>query len=581
MSSFIKGDAEYYKKLWHSASHVLADAVKELFPEAKLGIGPAAKIGFYYDFDVKRPFTEDDLRKIEVKMKEIISRNLKFEKEEVKKSEAKRLFKDEPYKLELIEEIEGQLTIYKHGKFVDLCKGPHIESTSEIKAFKLLRVAGAYWRGSEKNQMLQRIYGIAFPSIDELNAYLKHVEEVGERNHITIGKELEIFSQHEEAPGFPFFLPKGTIIWDEIISFWKDLHRKENYNFVMTPIILSKSLWVMSGHWDHYRKNMYFTEIDDRSFAVKPMNCPGHILIYKEKRRSYKELPIKFAELGIVHRHERSGVLHGLFRVRKFTQDDAHIFCTEEQLKEEIKKIILLTKKIYSAFGFSDYEIELSTRPENSMGSEEQWAQATNSLKDALRDLGLSYKIREGEGAFYGPKIDFHIKDSLEREWQCATIQVDFSMPEKFGLFYIGADDKKHRPVMIHRAILGSIERFMGVLIEHYAGALPTWLSPVQVRVIPISDKNNNYAKKIVDLLKGQGIRANADYGKETLSKKILSAQLEKIPYMLILGDLEEKNSTVTLRSRSGAIKKNLLFDDFTNSLKNEIRERCPDLSIK
>ncbi|MEM4598819.1 MAG: threonine--tRNA ligase [Candidatus Diapherotrites archaeon] len=581
MSGFIKGDSEYYKKLWHSASHVLADAVKELFPEAKLGIGPAAKIGFYYDFDVKRPFTEDDLKKIEAKMKDIIEKDHKFKKEDITKADAKKLFKDEPYKLELIEGIEGTLSIYRHGKFVDLCKGPHVESTSEIKAFKLLRVAGAYWRGSEKNPMLQRIYGIAFPSQEELNAYLKHIEEVGERNHITIGKNLEIFSQHEEAPGFPFFLPKGTIIWDEIISFWKDLHRKENYNFVMTPMIMSKSLWVMSGHWDHYRKNMYFTEIDDRDFAVKPMNCPGHILIYKEKRHSYKELPIKFAELGIVHRHERSGVLHGLFRVRKFTQDDAHIFCTEDQLKDEIKKIILLTKKIYSTFGFTEYEIELSTRPENSMGTEEQWTQATDALKDALKDLGLSYKIREGEGAFYGPKIDFHIKDSLEREWQCATIQVDFSMPEKFGLFYIGADDKKHKPVMIHRAILGSIERFMGVLIENYGGALPTWLSPIQARVIPISDKNNAYAEKIVGALKSLGIRVDADYSKETLSKKIRSAQSEKIPYMLIVGDAEEKNSTITVRARNGAIKKNLRFEDFTDSICKEINERFNELSIR
>ncbi|MEM4662925.1 MAG: threonine--tRNA ligase [Candidatus Diapherotrites archaeon] len=571
---------EYYKKLWHSTSHVLASAVKELFPDAKLGIGPAARVGFYYDFDVKRPFSEEDLKKIEAKMQEIIDKDLKFERKEVTKAEAKKIFKDEPFKLDLIDELEEPLTTYSHGNFVDLCKGPHVDKTSEIKAFKILRTAGAYWRGSEKNPMLQRIYGISFPTKEELEKYLQHLEEIGERNHIIIGKELGIFSQHEEAPGFPFFLPKGSIIWDEIIKFWKELHLSEGYNFVMTPIILSKSLWVRSGHWDHYRKNMYFTKIDERDFAVKPMNCPGHILIYKEKRHSYKELPIKFAELGVVHRHERSGVLHGLFRVRKFTQDDAHIFCTEEQLKEEIKKIILLTRKIYLTFGFQEYNVELSTRPENSMGTDEQWEKATNALKEALADLKIEYNIKEGEGAFYGPKIDFHIRDSLEREWQCATIQVDFSMPEKFELFYIGPDDKKHRPVMIHRAILGSIERFMGVLIEHYGGAFPTWLSPIQVRVLPIVDKNSTYAKKIVDTLTREGFRADANYEKETLSKKIRDARAEKIPYMLIVGDSEEKNSTVTVRSRTGSIKKDISLENFIKALKEEVSSRNCELTL-
>jgi len=574
-------DMEYYKKLWHSSAHVLASAVKELFPEAKLGIGPAAREGFYYDFDVKKPFTQEDLAEIEKRMAKIIKQDLRFERKEIKKAEAKKLFKDEPYKLELIEELEEPLTIYTHGNFSDLCKGPHVERTSEIKAFKLLRTAGAYWRGSEKNPMLQRIYGISFKSEAELEQYLKHLKEVGERNHIALGKTLGIFSIHEEAPGFPFFLPNGTIIWEEILKFWKDIHAKEGYKLIMTPMILSKDLWVRSGHWDHYRNNMYFTKIDERDFAVKPMNCPGHILVYKEERHSYKEFPIKFAELGIVHRHERSGVLHGLFRVRKFMQDDAHIFCTEEQLKDEIIKIIELTKRIYNTFGFNEYEIELSTRPENSMGSDQQWEQATNALKAALEELKIEYKIKEGEGAFYGPKIDFHIKDALEREWQCATIQVDFSMPEKFELFYIGADDKKHRPVMIHRAILGSIERFLGVLIENYGGAFPLWLSPVQVKILPITDKNNGYATKLADELRARGIRAEVDYSKETLSKKIRDAQVMKIPYMLIVGNSEEATSTVTVRTRKGTIKKAMPFKEFVSLVCEEVLKRSCDLSIK
>ncbi|MCD6478652.1 MAG: threonine--tRNA ligase [Candidatus Diapherotrites archaeon] len=572
---------EYYKRLWHSTAHVLASAVKELWPDAKLGIGPPIKEGFYYDFDVKEPFTQKDLERIEKKMREIIKKDLKFEKRLLSKQEARELFKDEPYKLELLEELEGPVTIYKHGDFIDLCKGPHIKSTAEIKAFKLLRTAGAYWRGSEQNPMLQRIYGISFKSEKELQEYLKRLKELGERNHIKLGKELEIFSMHPEAPGAPFFHPNGTIIWDEILKFWKEVHINEGYRFVMTPFIMSKELWVRSGHWEHYRENMYFTKVDDRDFAVKPMNCPGHILIYKEKRHSYKELPIKMAELGIVHRHERSGVLYGLIRVRKFMQDDAHIFCTEEQLKDEVIKIIKLTDYIYKAFGFNEYSIEISTKPEKAMGTEQQWEHATNALKSALEELKVPYGIREGEGAFYGPKIDFHIKDALEREWQCATIQVDFSMPEKFDLYYIGPDDKKHRPVMIHRAILGSIERFLGVLIEHYAGAFPTWLSPVQAIVLPITDKNNAYASKIVAELRVHKIRAEADYSKETLSRKIREAQLKKIPYMLIVGDIEEKNNTVTVRTRKGIIKKAMPFTEFLATISDEITNRELELRIK
>jgi threonyl-tRNA synthetase len=576
-----KENMEYYKKLWHSTAHVLASAVKELWPDAKLGIGPAIEEGFYYDFDVKKPFTQEDLERIEKKMKEIIKKDLKFEKGTISKQEAKKLFKDEPYKLELLEELEEPVTIYKHGDFIDLCKGPHVKSTAEIKAFKLLRTAGAYWRGSEENPMLQRIYGISFKSEKALQEYLERLKELSERNHIKLGKELEIFSIHPEAPGAPFFHPNGTIIWDEVLKFWKEVHINEGYRFVMTPFILSKELWVRSGHWEHYRENMYFTKADDREFAVKPMNCPGHILIYKEKRHSYRELPIKMAELGIVHRHERSGVLYGLIRVRKFMQDDAHIFCTEEQLKSEVIKIIKLTDRIYKAFGFDAYSIELSTKPEKAMGSEQQWEHATNALKNALEDLKIPYGINEGEGAFYGPKIDFHIKDALGREWQCATIQVDFSMPEKFDLYYIGSDDKKHRPVMIHRAILGSIERFLGILIEHYGGAFPTWLSPVQAIVLPITDKNNEYASKIVAELRAHNIRAEADYSKETLSKKIREAQLKKIPYMLVVGDIEEKNNTVTVRTRKGVIKKAMPFTEFLTTISDEIANRELELRIK
>ncbi|RLG70075.1 MAG: threonine--tRNA ligase [Candidatus Iainarchaeum archaeon] len=572
---------EYYKKLWHSTAHVLASAVKELWPDAKLGIGPAIKQGFYYDFDVERPFTPEDLAKIEKKMKEIIKRKERFIRKEISKKEAEELFKDEPYKLELLKGLEGPISIYKNGNFIDLCKGPHVENTAEIKAFKLLRTAGAYWRGSERNPMLQRIYGISFKSKKELEDYLKRLKELGERNHIKLGKQLEIFSTHEEAPGFPFFLPNGTIIWDEIVNFCKRLHIEEGYKFITTPIILSKDLWVRSGHWDHYRKNMYFTEIDERDFAVKPMNCPGHILVYKEKRHSYREFPLKIAEFGIVHRHERSGVLHGLFRVRKFTQDDAHIFCTEEQLKDEIINVINLTKRIYKAFGFNEYGIELSTRPEDSMGTDEQWEHATNALKQALEELKIDYKINEGEGAFYGPKIDFHITDALEREWQCATIQVDFSMPEKFDLYYIGPDDKKHRPVMIHRAILGSIERFMGVLIEHYAGNFPTWLSPTQVKILPITDRNLEYAKKVLKELLLRDVRAELDDSRETLSKKIRQAQLEKIPYMLVVGDNEQKQGSVTVRTRKGAIKKNMPLEEFIDVLCKEISNRALELTIK
>ena len=563
------------EKLWHSTSHVMADAVLQLFPNAKLAIGPATKEGFYYDFDVEKPFTASDLEKIEKKMREIIARNEEFVRKDISKQEALELFKNQPYKIELIKELPvSSVSTYSHGFFTDLCKGPHVKRTGEIKAFKLLRTAGAYWRGSEKNKMLQRIYGISFPSEAELKAFLKRKEEIGKRNHITIGKELDLYSFHSEAPGMAFFHDKGNIILDEIVKFWKEEHRKRGYELVSTPMILKKELWVRSGHWEHYKDNMYFTKIEDEEFAVKPMNCPGGILIYKLKRHSYKDLPLKMGELGTVHRNEKSGVLSGLFRVRKFTQDDAHVYCTEEQLKEEIKKIIKLTKVIYSGFGFKEYEVELSTKPEKAMGSDEIWEKATSALEEALKEKGIKYKVNEGEGAFYGPKIDFHIKDALDRSWQCGTIQVDFSMPEKFDLYYIGEDDKKHRPVMVHRALLGSLERFLGILVEQYRGALPVWLSPVQVRVIGIADRHTKYIEAVADYLKEQGLRADTDSRNETLSRKVREAQLQKIPYILVAGDSEEKANSVSIRTRDGKVEKNVPVEEFTARLLKEHRER-------
>ncbi len=563
------------EKLWHSTSHVMASAVKELFPEAKLGIGPAIKNGFYYDFDVKQPFTPSDLEKIEKKMKEIIARNEKFERKEISKKEALELFKNEPYKLELINDLgDEKLSIYTHGKFTDLCKGPHIESTGEIKAFKLLKTAGAYWRGSEKRPMLQRIYGVSFREPKKLDEFLKKAKEMEERNHIKLGKELDLFSVHPEAPGFPFIHGKGMVIWREIEKLWEEEHRKLGYEIVQTPMILKKELWEKSGHWDHYREHMYFVEIDGVDFAVKPMNCPGGILIFKEKRHSYRDLPIKMAELGTVHRHEKSGVLMGLFRVRKFTQDDAHIYCTEEQLKEQIIEVIELTMRLYKKFGFNEFKIELSTKPEKAMGSEEVWEHATQALRNALEDLKLEYVVNEGEGAFYGPKIDFHIMDSLEREWQCATIQVDFSMPEKFDLYYISKEDKKERPVMVHRAILGSFERFIGILIEHYGGAFPLWLSPVQVKILNVADRHLEYAKKIGKKMAKQGIRIELDDRKESVGKKVREAAKQKIPFIVVVGDEEEKQNSITVRDRFGKMEKNIQVSAFIERLKNSIEKR-------
>ncbi|MEM0360300.1 MAG: threonine--tRNA ligase [Candidatus Diapherotrites archaeon] len=568
-------EREKLETLWHSSSHVMADAVRQIFPKARLGIGPAAREGFYYDFDIDRPFTQEDLEKIEAKMKEIIKKNEKFEKKEISKEEAQKLFAGEPYKLELIEGLEGQkISIYSHGDFTDLCKGPHVQSTGEIKAFKLLRTAGAYWRGSEKNKMLQRIYGISFASEQELQDFLKKQKEIGERNHIKIGKDLDLFSIHPEAPGMPFFHDKGLIVLDAIVEFWKQEHRKRGYQIVSTPMILNKSLWLRSGHWDHYKDNMFFTKIEEQDFAVKPMNCPGGILVFSETRHSYRELPIKMAELGIVHRNERSGVLNGLFRVRKFTQDDAHIYCTEAQLKDEIKNVIELTKTLYSAFGFNEYQVELSTKPEKAMGSEEVWEHATKSLETALKEMKIEFKVNPGEGAFYGPKIDFHIKDALERNWQCGTIQVDFSMPEKFDLYYIGEDDKKHRPVMIHRALLGSLERFLGVLLENYGGALPLWLSPVQAKIIAIADRHCESIEKIASEMRMHGLRVETDARNESVSKKVREAQLQKIPYILVVGDSEIEKDAVTVRKRSGEMEKEVPVQKLIERIITETREK-------
>ncbi len=546
-------DEEGRKVFWHSSSHVMAQAVKRLFPETKLAIGPAIDEGFYYDFDRDESFTPSDLEKIEQEMAKIIAEDYAFCRKNVSKEEAiEELNKiNEPYKVELVEALpEGApISFYQQGEFKDLCAGPHIPSTGRIKAFKLTSLAGAYWRGDEHNKMLQRIYGISFPKKSMLDEYLTRIEEAKKRDHRKLGKELDLFSIHEEGPGFPFFHPKGMIIWNLLTDFWRKEHSKRGYQEIKTPIILNEELWRRSGHWDHYKENMYFTKIDGMNYAVKPMNCPGGILMYKTDSRSYRDLPIRLGELGLVHRHELSGVLHGLMRVRCFTQDDAHIFMMPSQIEDEIIGVIDLVDYFYQIFGF-EYNVELSTRPENSMGSDELWDQATAALQGALDKKGMSYKINEGDGAFYGPKIDFHLKDSLGRTWQCGTIQLDFQMPERFDLSYIGADGEKHRPVMIHRVIFGSIERFIGILIEHYAGAFPVWLAPVQARILPISEKHMDYAYKVKKQLDEAGIRVEVDERNEKIGYKVRDAQMKKIPYMLIVGDKEANENTISVRTR-------------------------------
>ncbi len=558
----------------HSSSHLMAQAIKELYPDAKLAIGPAIEDGFYYDIDLPVSLTPEDLRKIEKKMKEIVKRNYPIERIEMSIDEAKEFYKKEgnPYKLEILNEIEDDtVSFYKQGDFMDLCRGPHLPSTGKIKAFKLLSIAGAYWRGDEKNKMLQRIYGTSFPNREELDAYIKRIEEAKKRDHRKIGKEMELFSLHEEGPGFPFFHPKGMVLWNTLMDFWRREHEKAGYVEIKTPVILNKELWVRSGHWDHYRENMYFTEIDGKEYAIKPMNCPGGMLVYKSSLHSYRELPIRMAEIGLVHRHELSGVLHGLMRVRAFNQDDAHIYMTPDQIKDEIKGVITLADKIYNVFGF-DYHVELSTKPENAMGSDEIWEKATNALREALEELGKEYKINEGDGAFYGPKIDFHLKDSIGRTWQCGTIQLDFMMPERFDLTYINEKGERVRPVMLHRTVFGSIERFMGILIEHYAGVFPVWLAPEQIRILPVTTRNNEYAQKVFSQLLENGFRVTVKLDNEKIGAKIRNAELARVPYMLIIGDREEENNTISVRRKGEGDLGSFKIGEFIERVKEEIK---------
>ncbi|GIW49332.1 MAG: threonine--tRNA ligase [Caloramator sp.] len=574
-------DADGRWALRHTASHILAQAVKRLYPDVKLAIGPAIDNGFYYDFDADFAITPDMLAEIEKEMEKIIKEDYELERFVLSREEAIKLMKEksEDYKVELIEELpEGEeISFYKQGEFVDLCAGPHVPSTGRVKAIKLLSVAGAYWRGDEKNKMLQRVYGTAFTKKSELDAYLNMLEEAKKRDHRKLGKELELFAIMEEGPGFPFFLPKGMVVRNELENFWRQVHQKNGYKEIKTPIILNEALWHRSGHWDHYKENMYFTKIDEQDYAVKPMNCPGGILVYKSQMHSYRELPLRLGELGLVHRHEISGALHGLMRVRCFTQDDAHIFMLPSQIKDEVLGVINLIDHIYKLFGF-EYHVELSTRPEDSMGSDEDWENATNALIDALNAAGLEYKINEGDGAFYGPKIDFHLKDCLGRTWQCGTIQLDFQMPERFDLHYIGEDGEKHRPVMIHRVIFGSIERFIGILIEHYAGAFPTWLAPVQVKILPVTDRANEYARQLEEKLKDNGIRVEADLRNEKIGYKIREAQLQKVPYMLILGDKEVEAANVSVRSRKDGDMGAMSVEEFISRIREEIDKKISTL---
>lgn len=560
--------------LRHTASHILAQAVLRLFPGTKLAIGPAIDDGFYYDFDKDGGFTTDDLEKIEAEMKKIIKENLKIETYTLPRSEAIEYMKGrgEIYKVELIEDLpeDAPISFYKQGEFVDLCAGPHALYTKAIKAYKLTSIAGAYWRGSEKNKMLTRIYGTAFQDKEKLEEYLKMLEEVKRRDHRRLGKELGLFMLLEEGPGFPFFLPKGMTLKNTLVDYWRQIHQRENYLEVSTPLIMRKQLWEQSGHWDHYKDNMYTTKIEDEEFCIKPMNCPGGVLVYKSEPHSYKDLPLRIGELGTVHRHERSGTLHGLMRVRCFTQDDAHIFMTRDQITEEIEGVVRLIDEVYSLFGFK-YHVELSTRPEDSMGSDEDWEAATEGLKKALDEMGLPYVINEGDGAFYGPKIDFHLEDSLGRTWQCGTIQLDFQMPQRFDIHYIGTDGEKHRPIMIHRVVFGSIERFIGILIEHYAGKFPAWLAPVQVKVLSVSEKSRPYANQILAELKTKGIRCEVDNRDEKIGYKIREAQLEKVPYMLVLGEKESDDGTVVaVRSRDKGDLGSVKTAEFITNVLNE-----------
>ena len=561
----------------HTTSHIMAQAIKRLYPDTKLAIGPSIEDGFYYDIDRETPLVAEDLEKIEAEMKKIVKEDLPIKQYTMPRSEAIAYFKekDEPYKVELIEDLpeDSVISFYSQGEFTDLCAGPHLMSTKPVKAFKLTSLAGAYWRGSEKNKMLQRVYGTSYPKKAELDEYLHMMEEAKKRDHRKLGKELGLFMMREEGPGFPFFLPKGMELKNQLLDYWREIHKKAGYVEISTPIMLSRHLWETSGHWDHYKDNMYTTVIDDEDFAIKPMNCPGGILVYESEPRSYRDLPLRMGELGLVHRHEKSGQLHGLMRVRCFTQDDAHIFMTPEQVRDEIKGVVKLINEVYSLFGFK-YHVELSTRPEDSMGSDEDWDMATEALRGALDDLGLPYVVNEGDGAFYGPKIDFHLEDSIGRTWQCGTIQLDFQLPLRFNLEYTGADGEKHRPIMIHRVIFGSIERFIGILIEHFAGAFPTWLAPVQVKVLPISDKYMDYAQKVLDELNNSGVRAEIDTRAEKIGYKIREAQMKKIPYMLVVGAKEEEDGLVSVRSRFEGDEGQKTLADFLAAIKMEIQAK-------
>lgn len=572
-------DEDGKKAFNHTASHIMAQAVKRLYPEAKLTIGPAIHDGFYYDFDVETPFSPEDLEKIEAEMKKIVKEGFTLERFELSPDEAIKLMqeKGEPYKVELIEEHAGKgenISFYKQGEFTELCAGPHLADVKPVKAFKLTNCTGAYWHGDAKNKMLCRVYGTAFPKASMLEEHLAMLEEAKKRDHRKIGKELELFTIMEEGPGFPFFLPKGMELKNTLIDYWREIHRKAGYYEIQTPMILNRALWERSGHWDHYKQNMYTTVIDDEDYAIKPMNCPGGILVYKTKMHSYKDLPLRMGELGLVHRHELSGALHGLMRVRCFTQDDAHIFMTREQIKDEIKGVVKLIDKVYNTFGF-EYHIELSTKPEDSMGSEEDWEIATDALRDAVTELGYDFEVNEGDGAFYGPKLDFHLTDCLGRTWQCGTIQLDFQLPERFELEYTGADGAKHRPIMIHRVVFGSIERFIGILTEHFAGAFPTWLAPVQVKLLPIADRHFSYLAAVKERLERHGIRCEIDDRSEKIGFKIRAAQLEKVPYMLVAGDKDIENNTVSVRARKGGEQGACSLDDFIEQIEKEIKTKA------
>ena len=563
--------------LRHTASHVMAQAVKRLWPEAKLAIGPAIDKGFYYDIDMEHTLTPEDLGKIEKEMSRIVKENLPITKSVMSRQEAIEFFKskNEDYKVELIEDLpeDAVISCYAQGDFTDLCAGPHVASTGKVKAFKLQSIAGAYWRGDEKNKMLQRIYGTAFEKKEELDAYLHMLEEAAKRDHRKLGKELGLFVIKEEGPGFPFFLPKGMALRNELENFWREVHHDFEYDEIRTPIILNKHLWETSGHWDHYRENMYTTIIDDEEYAIKPMNCPGGILVYQNEMHSYRDLPLRYAELGLVHRHELSGALHGLFRVRAFTQDDAHVFMLPEQMQSELMKVIELFDRIYSQFGLK-YHVELSTKPDNAMGDDAIWEAATEALRNAIEAKGIDYVINPGDGAFYGPKLDYHIEDSLGRTWQCGTIQLDMNLPERFNVEYIGEDGQKHRTIMIHRACFGSMERFIGILTEHYAGVFPTWMAPVQVKVLPISEKHVEYANQLAKQMRHDYVRVEVDDRNEKIGYKIRQAQMEKVPYMLVVGDKEMEDNSVNVRKHGGDELGTVPFDEFFNSIKIEIKER-------